>query len=232
MEPLECRELLAVTLADFNTIKANYAALNLTDFTDYQIAEVGGSTDFEYADGQCIMNFSEGSLRNAISWGGDKETLVVVRTTDTQNTMTIESGELTYYNSIGVTVVSFGTVPLTIDANHQSRVFNIGEHSTVALAGLTITNGRVSRTYDAYGGGIYNDGTLALINCTVSGNSVTATYSDYARGGGIYNGGTLTVTNSIISGNLATGDGGGIANFGKSYSSVLTLCNTIIAENS
>jgi hypothetical protein len=69
------------------------------------------------------------------------------------------------------------------------------------------------------GGGILNEGTLSLTNCTVSGNT-----TDIA-GGGIWNGATLTLANSTVSENIA-GDGGGIYNNGT-----LTLTNSTVSGN-
>jgi hypothetical protein len=68
-------------------------------------------------------------------------------------------------------------------------------------------------------GGIYNYGTAALTNCTVSGNSAAS------AGGGIYNsgGGTLTVTDSTLSDNYA-GDGGIGGGIGNSGTAALTNC--------
>src|SRR5262249_57269372 len=46
------------------------------------------------------------------------------------------------------------------------------------------------------GGGIWNNGTATLTDCTVSGNSAN-------NGGGIANYGTATLINTIVAGNLA-----------------------------
>jgi hypothetical protein len=107
-----------------------------------------------------------------------------------------------------------------------------------------------------YGGGVFNNsGTLALTNCTVSGNSAlsgpgggisnrgTRTHNGafipvvpLTGGGGILNLGTLTLTNSTVSGNsaassapphLAYSYGGGILNLGT-----LTLTNSTVSGNS
>ena len=79
------------------------------------------------------------------------------------------------------------------------------------------------------GGGIYNLGTLALSNSTVSGNVL---FRGFPEGGGIYNSGVATISNSTISGNSAVyfgqGYGGGIGNI---YGMV-TLQNSIVANNS
>lgn len=72
------------------------------------------------------------------------------------------------------------------------------------------------------GGGIFNSGTMSLLNTVVSNNS-----SD-SGGGGIFNsGGTLNVNNSAIINNASKlNDGGGINSAGT-----LTLTNSIVTGN-
>ncbi len=106
------------------------------------------------------------------------------------------------------------------------RIFDIIAGATVTISGLTIANGN-SLTND-FGGGIFNFGTLTVVNCTVSGNSTSGTTD---KGGGIYNGGTAFITNSIISGNFtdaASGSGGGIYSDGIT----MTITNSTISGNS
>src|SRR5262245_4172433 len=73
-----------------------------------------------------------------------------------------------------------GSLTVRRNTGGDYRIFRVNS-ATVALSGLTITNGSSSE-----GGGIQNDfGTLTVSNCTVSGNSAS-------DGGGIRNfGGTL-----------------------------------------
>jgi len=75
------------------------------------------------------------------------------------------------------------------------------------------------------GGALYSQGTLALTNVTVSGNSASGGAAG-DHGGGLYNSGTATLTNVTVSDNSA-GNGGGLTNTGT-----ITLVNTIIAGNS
>ena len=95
----------------------------------------------------------------------------------------------------------------------------------------------------ALGGAVYNQGDLALINCTLSNNSATAgsggaggaggngsgTFAvggnggnggngGTARGGAVYNLNNLTVLNCTFSGNSVTGGSGGAAGAGGSGS--------------
>src|SRR5262249_24598434 len=70
------------------------------------------------------------------------------------------------------------------------------------------------------GGGIYNEGTLEIYSCAISGNTA-AQKNLYSRGGGIYNAGNLLVHSSLIANNETiwgvsyVGEGGGIATYGK-----------------
>ena len=117
-----------------------------------------------------------------------------------------------------------------LDAAGSGRVV-LMERVTVTLQNLHITGGGGGPG----GGGILNDqGTLTLIDTTVTRNTVrdggggggiysiagsvtlsdsTVTRNSATSGGGIYNDfGMLTLSNSTISGNTATNGGGGITN--------------------
>ena len=99
--------------------------------------------------------------------------------------------------------------------------------STIALQGLTLTGGVSAGNPGAYrsfsGGGLYvENSTVALANCTLSGN----TGSSY--GGGLLNyGGAVTLTNCTIAGNTANSFGGGLI----SIAGALTLTNSTVSGN-
>jgi hypothetical protein len=100
-------------------------------------------------------------------------------------------------------------------------IFHVGAGLTVAIQGLTISNG--SATQFGCGGGILIDGsTLTVTNCTVSNNSTDGT------GGGICteNNATLTFESSTLSGNYAGDYGGGMANDGT-----ITIKNSTLSDN-
>lgn len=99
---------------------------------------------------------------------------------------------------------------------------------------LMISNSFVTRNHAGvpapfalgWGGGIANDGTVAITNSTISSNQA------YQSGGGIDNAGTLTITNSTVSGNSADGghDGqpwGG----GGGISGDVTFTNSTLSGN-
>ena len=71
---------------------------------------------------------------------------------------------------------------------------------------VTATHCVIQDNYAENGGGVFNDGTMTLIGCTVAGNSVQQ------GGGGIFSYGTLTLTGCTLSGNTSGGPGGGIYN--------------------
>jgi hypothetical protein len=128
----------------------------------------------------------------------------------------------------------------------RDRVVTIAPRVTVTIQGLTVQHG-VAPADDPgpLGGGLLNQGTLTLINSTISSNSADAgglanSYQGTAmlinstvrgnsatvRGGGVYNAfGMLTLINSTISGNSAE-NGGGLANTGR-----LTLINSTVSGN-
>ena len=112
-----------------------------------------------------------------------------------------------------------GASIVTISGNNAVEVFDDPQADvTATLMGLTISGGMTNGT----GGGINNDGTLTVTNCTIANNSA-------AFGGGIYNDGILTVTGSTIESNSATEFGGGIDN---ADGGTVTLTSTTVAKNS
>src|SRR5688572_8957585 len=117
---------------------------------------------------------------------------------------------------------------ISLSGNNSVRAFDVTPGIIALLNNLVVKNGYSSTdgggiynsgsltvmnsnflgsSADSSGGGIYNIGTLDVIQSTVSSNSA-------AYGGGINNsGGTLTVTDSSFTGNTSSWTGGGITNF-------------------
>ena len=83
------------------------------------------------------------------------------------------------------------TTPVPLAVGTTGSVFQIDAGATVALIGLTISNGNAVQ-----GGGIDNAGTLALIDDTIAGNFANS-------GGGISNTGALTLINCSVNGNTS-----------------------------
>lgn len=172
-------------------------------------------------------------------------------------TIVLSLGELLISDTVKIT--GLGDELLSVDASGNdptpevnngdgSRVFLIGFGIDVHIEGLTLTGGD---TY--YGGGIYSEGNLTLVDSTISGNSaisrgggifggygsgsiaiigstISGNFSKYNGGGIAHRYGTLTITQSTISGNTANGTGGGI-DF-RGYNAILTVTESTISGNS
>ena len=119
-----------------------------------------------------------------------------------------------------MTINGPGSALLTVRRNSGGdyRIFTVPPTtttSTIAISGLTVTNGRTSDTAvdEREGGGIRNAGALTLTDVSVVGNSTGAGSNGVSfgggggRGGGIFNSGTLTMANCSVTGN-SSGNGG------------------------
>jgi hypothetical protein len=116
-------------------------------------------------------------------------------------------------------------------------VFVVNSGVAASLSTLTIQHGAgtfvclisVGVSFTC-GGAIGNVGTLTVTNCTLTGNSTTASGTSGGFGGGaIYNGGTMTLTNSAVTGNTSPyTHGGGIYN---PYGSTLAVTNSTLSGN-
>jgi CSLREA domain-containing protein len=126
--------------------------------------------------------------------------------------------------SNGVTLIGRGANKLTVQRSAAGgipnfRIFNAPAGSTVAISGMTITNGNST----ADGGGIENAGALSLSGVALVGNAAPSGF-----GGGLENaGGAVTIVNSTVSGNTATGSGG----LDTFNSGTLTLFGVTVSGN-
>jgi hypothetical protein len=128
------------------------------------------------------------------------------------NVITLSNGSLVLSDNVEPTRIDGpGANQLSISGSQKSAVFTVDTGVTASLSGLTVTGGSGSN-----GGGLDNDGTATLTQCTLSGNSATV------DGGAIYNVGNLTLTDCTLSGNSAQHDGGAVDNVGGTAS--LTDC--------
>ncbi|MBN2291452.1 MAG: right-handed parallel beta-helix repeat-containing protein [Pirellulales bacterium] len=129
----------------------------------------------------------------------------------------LEHGELEITEALAIT--GDGPELLTIDAQQNSRIFNItADAGNFTITGMTLTGGKTTgdnaESETTHSGGAIRSltaGSLAIENCNISGNSTTGMRAD---GGGIFAVGAVTVTSSTISGNSADERGGGIFGLG------------------
>lgn len=144
----------------------------------------------------------------------------------------------------------------TIDANDLDRIFELTSGDSLALRGLSLTDGKsnvggaigvdsgtlslvdvvasqneATGMFGAHGGAIAaTSSAVSIVQSRITTNSATSQDTFYpSRGGGIYLGAatTLTLTDSLIDANTATDLGGGIAALGAAT----TLTNVTISSN-
>jgi hypothetical protein len=212
-------------------------------------------------------DYGPGSLPYEIAQAQSSDTIVFDFSTSnhdrksnsTPHTITLIGGELVINKNL--TIQGPGAGLLTIASQpylngifepvNGSRIFEVdGAGTTVAISGLTLTQGGGTKLgggytgnpYDGYGGAILNFGKLTLSNCTlgpvvIAGVIGSGNTADIA-GGGIANFGTLVVSGCTLSGNSAygvtttrsVGGGGGIYNAGTEAG--LTVTNSTFRGNS
>jgi len=145
------------------------------------------------------------------------------------------------------TIAGPGAGQVAVAGNSLSTVFLVDAGVTAAIDGLTISGGQASIDFGGVkvGGGLYNAGTLALLNDVVTSNSaagygggffnsgtVTVTASTLSNnsaqfGGGFFNTGTVTVTGSTLTANSVTTNGGGFYN-----QATATVTDSTLSANS
>lgn len=165
-------------------------------------------------DGVCD---SDCSLREAVALAPDNSR-IVFESDSTQ----LSRGQLEITRRLTIAGTNRATVTISADPSAPAaRIFFVGPGGSLTLTNAIVTGGSAPMDF---GGGIYSEGTVTLINTEVTGNFA-------GGGGGIENRGTLNATNSTISQNIASqpnsaGRGGGIENSGT-----LVLINSTIAGN-
>jgi CSLREA domain-containing protein len=202
------------------------ATFTPTDTADYNGASASVSVNVAEAPSLVVTTLADESgpydgqtsLREAIAYAN---TLAGASTITFQpgltGTITLTGGVLTLSDTNGtMTIQGPGANLLALDGNNTTEVFFVGPRVSAVLSGLTIAHGHTSD-----GGGIYNQGTLTLNACNLSGN-----YGG-ADGGAIRNEGTLTITGCTVNRNLTGNIGGGIFNMGT-----ITVSDSTFAANS
>ena len=122
-------------------------------------------------------------------------------------------GDLDVTGNLIIRGVSAGAT--IIDAGLLDRVFHVHPGVTLTLENLTIQNG-----FAFDGAGIFNLGTVNLVNVNVIRNVAGN------QGGGVFNAGTLNARNSSISENISGSRGGAVNNTGA-----VSFLNTTLSSN-
>jgi concanavalin A-like lectin/glucanase superfamily protein len=224
--------------------RASYTTPPVTESDDGAVYCIYFSNEFSSSNccatlhtrGRVVANLNDsgvGSLRTAISSARDFDPITFAP--NVAGTIRLTSGELVINKPL--TIMGTGASQLAISGNNNSRVFCIGGQGNVEIHGLTITeglaqgangNGPQVNGSPAFGGGIYNEGTLKLFDCMITTNrsqggrggdgafggvNITPGSGGYTRGGAIYNLGDLMLVRCTLLGNVAQGGRGGDAGF-------------------
>ena len=157
------------------------------------------------------------TLSAALDASADGDFIKVNAGTYTESGLTVTKNITIQGQGAASTILQGAASPNTA----ASRVIGTSNTAVVTIKNMSIRYGNISALHG--GGGVYNSGTLILMNISVNNN-----YSS-TNGGGISNEGTLTVINCTINNNTSGGDysGGGIDNSG-----FLTIINSTITGNS
>jgi hypothetical protein len=200
-----------------NTVVPSPATFVVTDRADASQAH-SGSDDPTDSNGLVSLRSAIAAANFDAGLGGSVTISFAASLDGTTLTLTQGQLELTAASGNGngtVTIVDSGARGVTIDGNQLGRVFEVDAGAYAVLNNLGIVHGLVTGIY-AQGGGIFNAGSLTLINDGIDSNRAAGlTGSDGngtdAEGGGIYNAasGVLMLTNTTIYDNFAVGGAGG-----------------------
>ena len=206
----------AGNVIDFNTSFGVSAGVSPSDSsTGNQIlydtidSNTGGGVD---NDSRGLLTIANTTIASNSTTGNGGGIVNVSTGTVLVSSSTISSNTAPSYG-FGGGIYNAGTMTLSsrtaLDGNSAGDgggIYN-ATGAELSIEGSSIL---MSNSADAYGagGGIWNDGTLAVTDSTIEDNLAT----QFGYGGGILNDdqGTLTVTDSTLTGNQAYNDGGGI----------------------
>lgn len=231
-EPLEDRRVLAVFVVNDlgDTVDANPgdglaedAAGNTTLRAAVEEANaLAGSDDITFSVSG-MVNLSLGALPVASSMTIDGGNAITVDGGGTSRVMTIDDGNATLDTS---TVVIRDIVLTNGNAPRGGAVSNT---EMTTLSGVTVSANVADAAPAAFGGGIFNEGTLQITNDSlITGNSAISADSGYSGGIANYGGGaTLTLDDSTVSYNSGTKYGGGIL----SVHGTVNILNGSVVDN-
>jgi predicted outer membrane repeat protein len=107
-----------------------------------------------------------------------------------------------------VTLVGAGAGQTILDGGNQRRVLQITADVPVTLQALTVTNGKDQHQ----GSGIFNQGTLLLVDTELISNEITEDLGSGRGGGAIYSDNSVTLRNTVVRENTSSQtDAGGIS---------------------
>jgi hypothetical protein len=196
---------------------------------------------FSLSDGNSAVMISGLTIRDGVGdFGGGVYNLDYLTLSDCVlvNNAATNQGGAVYNNGSGLLITRCLLGDNSATNGGGGGLFNQGFATTLADCALS------NNFSAAGGGGAYNNGSLYLSNCIVTGNRGGSLRGDGGSGGGIYNANYLESIGCILTNNSAGngsnalaaspvagagGSGGGICNFGPA---TLIMTNCTLAGNS
>jgi hypothetical protein len=169
---------------DSGTVTLSGMTISNGDGERHYIVDPAFGTDYYDGTGGGILNFGTLTISGCALSGN---------TARVSGAHSNGGGALANFGTLTVSGCTLSNNSTTIDGGGIYNAFG----ATLTVSGCTLSWNSAGGTGANYGGGIANEGSLAVSNSTLSGNS--ASY-----GGGIWNDGpaaALTVLDSIFSGN-------------------------------
>ena len=174
------------------------------------------------ADAFTVTNLEDsgpGSLRQAILDANATPALdEVVFESGLTGTITLTSGTLIIAGPLLIQGPGSGVI--AVSGNNAFRVFTVSPGAAVQIHRLSIIHGRALTA----GGGIFNSGTMGVLDCTLSGNGAIG-------GGGVFNDGMMSLVRCNVSDNSARFSGG-ISNVGSLYVKLCTVSGNRAEQSS
>jgi hypothetical protein len=165
-----------------------------------------------------------GSLRATLANASNGDTIVFAPSLANQAVILQGSAFPTLAVTKNVTISSGGVPGIDISGNFTATVFTVSSGVTATIDSLTISNGQsqpAGPNGQSLGGGILNNGSLTVSNCTLVNNQAAG--GSTAGGGGIANLGTLAVVNCTLNRNKLGPSATSTSNIGAGIDSTGTL---------
>lgn len=223
--------------------------IGMTPWLNDQLNIYTSTTPGEIRNNDINLDINGDPTTDMTDWGGFRAEDSYGRITVSGNgsTSIFNASELHIYG--GTRRVYLNNLTIT-EGYSNNTGGGINNSTNLFLSNVAVTNSTADNSIGPYasnsgwGGGIYNTGSLTLVDSTVSGNTAigystsTSGTSNAGVGGGIYSTGALTISSSSIYNNTAQGStyvsneaamGAGI--YFNGGAADLTITNTTIADN-
>jgi hypothetical protein len=190
-------------------------------------ARPGGGVTLEVTN--CLDDGSPGTFRSTVNaaMSGDTVDLSLL----SPCTITLTTGYVDV-SQTDLSITGPGPDIVTIDGNQgQGVIQQLATGGGLSISGLTITGGKYQSTPFPYGGCLYSQANMTLINTVVTGCAAVGDGSATTKGGGIYTRGNLTLLSSTVTSNLVNGHAANSRGAGAYALGNLTVKYSTVSDN-